>query len=126
MAQERAPRQWLPRALTVVLYLQAAVAVFVGVASMAGLSGFAHTIEDGRRLGAGFLAYALILLAVVIPRFKGDRRIFVVPLAWTAFHLVDSLYELLAAGDTTFIPPVIIEAALLAVFVAGYRALSRQ
>ena len=126
MAGDGTVQSWVPRALTVVLYLQAGLAAFVGVASMLAMSGFAHSVEDGRRLGVGFWAFALMLLAVVIPRFKGDRRLLLVPLGWTVFHLGDSLYELLVLGDTLFIPPALFEVTFLALYVVGYRALSRQ
>ncbi|MBI4338731.1 MAG: hypothetical protein HY680_02115 [Chloroflexi bacterium] len=126
MAQEQTTLRWVPKALTIVLYLQAGLAAFVGLASVLTLSGFANDAGDGRRLAAVFWAYAFMLLAVVVPHFKRERRVLLVPLAWTAFLLVDSLYELLALGDTVFIPPVIFEVTFLALYVASYRALSRK
>ncbi|GEM_PF-4651119 len=128
MAQQRTSGQWVPTALRVVLYLQAALATFVGLAAVLGLEGFAHDAEDGRRIGVGFWAIAVIMLTVVIPQFKreGERRILLVPLAWTAFHLGDSLYELLVISDAAFLPAVVIEVVFLAIYLAGYKALSRQ
>lgn len=106
--------------LIVVLYVQAATAACVAVASIFGASGFAHTIVDGRRLGVGFLAFAVMLVAVVIPRIRDDRRLFIVPLAWTVLHLADSLFELLGLGDAAFVPPVIVEAVFLIAYALTY------
>ena len=117
---------WVPKALTVVLYLQAGLAGLVGLASVLGMSGFAHTAADGRRLGVGFWAFAIMLVMVVIPQISGNRGLFIVPLAWTAFHLADSLIELLVMGDAAFIPPVIIELAFLITYSVFFRALQTQ
>ena len=126
MAQERTGKTWVPLALTVVLWLQAGLAAFVGLASILVMSGFAHTGGDGRRLGVGFWAFALMLVAVVIPRFRQQHRLIFVPLVWTAFHFGDSLYELIALKDTNFVPPTIIELVFLLIYLAGYRALAKQ
>ncbi|MBI2304413.1 MAG: hypothetical protein HYU86_06660 [Chloroflexi bacterium] len=125
MAKERTSKPWVPLALTVVIWLQAGLAAFVGLASILVISGFAHTEVDGRRLGVGFLAFALILVLVVIPQFRQQHRLLFVPLAWTAFHFGDSLYELLALGDTNFVPPVILELLFLVIYLAFYRALAK-
>ena len=90
------------------------------------MSGFAHTAEDGRRLGVGFWAFAIMLVAVVIPRLGGNRWLLIVPLAWTVFHLADSLFELLVKGDAAFSPPVIIELAFLIAYLSFFRVLSRR
>ena len=119
-------KDWVPRALTVVLYLQAGLAIFVGLASVLGMSGFALTVDDGRRLGVGFWAFAVILVALVVPQVGQNRLLLIVPLAWTAFHLADSLFELLVKGDAAFIPPVIIETVFLIAYVMFFRVLSRR
>jgi len=124
--QARLGKDWVSTALTVVLYLQAGLATLVGLASVLGMSGFAHTVEDGRRLGVGFWAFAIMLVAVVIPQFGGNRRLLIVPLAWTVFHLADSLFELLVKGDAAFLPPVIIELAFLIAYGSFFRVLSRR
>ena len=90
MIQTRSNRDWIPTALTVVLYLQAALAAFIGLASVLGMVSFAHTMADGRRLGVGFWAFAIMLVAVVVPQIKENNRLFIVPLAWTALHLGQS------------------------------------
>ncbi len=118
-----APR--MMTALIAVLYLQAAMATLVAVASMFGTTGFAHTIVDGRRLGAGFFAFAAMLVALVIPQIKGNYRLLIVPLAWTVFHLADSLFELVIQRDGAFLPPAIVEAAFLIAYVLLLRLLSR-
>ena len=126
MIQPQLSKDWVPTALTFVLYLQAALAILVGLASVLGMSSFAHTVEDGRRLGVGFWAFAIMLVAVVIPQIRGNHRLIIVPLAWTAFHLADSLFELLVKGDSAFVPPVIIELALLIAYGFFFRVLSRR
>jgi hypothetical protein len=126
MEQAQRGPQWVERFLTIVLYAQAGLAAFVGMASILAMTGFAETDVDGRRLAVGFWAFALMLLAVVIPRFRGARGLLLVPLAWTALHLGDSLYELLVLGDTNYVPRVVIEVAFLAIYLAGYRALARR
>jgi len=119
-------KDWVPRALTVVLYLQAGLAVFVGLASVLGMSGFALTVSDGRRLAVGFWAFAVMLVALVVPQVGQNHLLLIVPLAWTAFHLADSLFELLVKGDAAFIPPVIIETAFLIAYASFFRILSRK
>ena len=126
MIQTRSNRDWIPTVLTVVLYLQAALAAFVGLASVLGMVSFAHTMVDGRRLGVGFWAFAIMLVAVVVPQIKENNRLFIVPLAWTALHLSDSLFELLAKGDGLFLPPVIIESAFLIAYLSLFGVLSRR
>jgi len=124
--QAPATRDRVTLALFVVLYLQAGLAALVGLASVLGMSGFAHGIEDGRRLGAGFWAFAVMLVAVVIPQIKGNHWLLVVPLAWTAFHLADSLFELLVAEDAAFLPPAVIELALLIAYGAFFVILAKR
>lgn len=126
MIQARLSKDWIPTALTVVLCLQAAVATLVGFASVLGMTGFAHTIVDGRRLGVGFWAFAVMLVAVVIPQIKSNHWLFVVPVAWTAFHLADSIFELLVKGDAAFLAPMIVEVAFLIAYVFLFRILSRR
>ena len=72
-------------ALIVVLSVQGATAALVGVASLFGTEGFAHTVVDGRRLGAGFLAFAVMQAVVVIPKIRGSFWLIAIPLAWTCF-----------------------------------------
>jgi hypothetical protein len=102
------------------------MAVFVGLGSVAGISGFAHTVVDGRRLAVGFWAFAIMLVAVVIPQFRENHRLLIVPLAWTVFHLADSLFELLVKGDAAFITPVIVEIVFLVAYTTFIRVLSRR
>jgi hypothetical protein len=110
-------QDWRPTALIVVLCLQVAFALFVGLASILDLTSFAHTAADGRRLGVGFWAFAVMLLVAVIPGIRTNRSLFAVPFAWTGFHLADSLFELSIEGDFEFLPPVIVEACFLALYV---------
>ncbi len=126
MIQPQPSKDWVPTALTVVLYFQAALAIFVGFASVLGMNSFAHTLEDGRRLGVGFWAFAVMLVALVIPQVRGNYLLLIVPLAWTAFHLAGSLFEFLVKGDTAFIPPVIIESVLLIAYGFFFGVLSRR
>ena len=125
VVQMRLGKGWLLTALTVVLYLQAATATLVGVASVLGMTGFAHTVVDGRRIGVGFWAFAVMLVAVVIPRIRSNNWLLIVPLAWTVLHLADSLFELLVIADPAFLPPVIVEAAFLIAYVSLLRGLSQ-
>lgn len=126
MIQTRLSKDWIPTALTVVLYLQAAMATLVGLASVLGLVSFAHTMVDGRRLGVGFWAFAIMLVAVIVPQIKANYRLFIVPLAWTALHLSDSLFEFLVKGDALFLPPVIVESAFLIAYVSLFKMMSAR
>ena len=126
MIQARLTKDWMPTVLTVVLYLQASLASLVGLASVLGVTSFAHTMVDGRRLGVGFWAFAFMLVAVVVPQIKENQRLFIVPLAWTAFHLTDSLFEFLVKGDALFLPPLMVESAFLIAYVYFFRVLSKR
>ena len=81
-----------------------------------------------RQYAAVALAYAVVLLFFVWPRFQRDPVWLLFPATFLIALWLDAVYEL-AAGTglvSENLPPTIVRAILVACYVAGYLVLTRR
>ncbi len=109
-----------------VLYIQIVFALIAGTAYLlhlpfgaAGQGGM-----DARRLGLVYYAFGVLLFFAGRNLVQDHRWLFPV-IAFVGFNLVDSSYEFLGRGDANFLPPLVVEATFLAIYVAGALVLGR-
>jgi hypothetical protein len=119
------------------------VVLFINIALAALLDGIGghilHVGPDGRigalepivsrQYAAVSLAFAVVLLFIVLRRFQSDPAWLLVPAAFLSALWLDAVYEL-AAGTgpspiSDYLPPIIIRTFLVACYVAGYVTLRR-
>lgn len=95
----------------VVLFLQVALALFVGVAYWMGLPGFSDGDTESRKVTAFVWGFAVLLFFAGWRVPQEPRWIYPV-LAVVLLNWLESSYELFVLGDRAFIPPLVIESIL--------------
>ena len=121
-------------------FMQVVLGINIALAALLdGIGGkLLHVGPDGRvsaaepivsrQYAALAIAFAVVLLFIVLRRFQSDPVWLLVPAAFVSALWLDAVYEL-AAGTgpvSANLPPTIIRAILVACYVAGYLVLTRR
>jgi hypothetical protein len=121
-------------------FMQVVLGINIALAALVdGIGGkLLHVGPDGRvaaaepivsrQYAALSIAFAVVLLFIVLRRFQSDPVWLLVPAAFASALWLDAVYEL-AAGTgpvSENLPPTIIRAILVACYVAGYLVLTRR
>jgi len=123
-------------------FMQVVLGINIALAALLdGIGGhILHVGPDGRaaaaepivsrQYAAVAIAFAVVLLFIVLRRFQSDPVWLLVPAAFLSALWLDAVYELSAGTGPSpisdYLPPTIIRAILVACYVAGYLVLTRR
>ncbi|HUS65341.1 MAG TPA: hypothetical protein VMZ28_12390 [Kofleriaceae bacterium] len=100
------------------LLLNGATAAIVGTGFIVGYIPHATAQPIMARKAAACFYAAAVLLTFVAANVRRYPLLMVPALAFVSCNLADSVYEWAVLGDKEYLPPTVIEAVLLAVYLA--------
>ncbi len=120
----------MERFIKIVLYVNALIALFVGIFVYAvGLvpadPAVASSPALARTIAGWELGWAVLATFVVARMFTRDPRWLLIPIAFLAFLTPQAVYELFVTPGAP-VPPAILRSLFLAIYAIGFVVLSRR